>query len=290
VSILEALYTAILPVAILKFYGASEAGILALANRVVAAASLPQGALLQPLLTGGSFVYASSSSETMRLFFIKAFKAMLAISLTPLAFVACFGSMIVLVWTGQSAPTLRPILWLLCLSGLFRSFSSLTRVFYRVSGRSVMDNVQLLSMLVILACVCTLGQQIAPIGMIAGAVLAQLVGMVLIWLTFTAISPGLAMRNLMPEFLRFAIATAGILASAAMAVLIFTPLDRGPRSQAGIQLGVALLVGLAVTGPALLLTRSVSRSEVRIVVNTLRGMGGTRVSPYPNGQTVPSPL
>ena len=278
VSVLEALYSAILPVAVLKFYGASAAGVIALASRVVAAALLPQGALLQPVLSGGSFVYASATPERMRLFALKSFKATWALSFVPLAFVGCFGSMMVMAWTGQSAASLPEILLLLCLGGLFRSFSSVARVLYRVSGRSLMDNAQLLSMLLILGCVCAFGKQLGLIGMVAGAVLAQAIGMVLMWLTLTVIFQGLTVRTLMPQFLRFAAATAAILAAAALASQIGAPWSASARTLATIRLGAVSLVSMAAAVPALLLTGSVSWSEARTILDTLSDRVRTKAS------------
>jgi O-antigen/teichoic acid export membrane protein len=276
VSILEALCSAILPVAVLKFYGASAAGVLALASRVVAAALLPQGTLLQPILSGGSFVYASSTPERMRLFLLKSFNATLALSFTPLAFVGCFGTMIVLVWTGQLAGSLREVLWLLCLGGLFRSLSSLARVLYRVSGRSLMDNVQLLSMLLVLTLVCAFARQLGLLGMIAGTVFAQLGGMVLMWLTLTATFQGFTVRSLAPQILKFVVATTAILAAAVIVAHVGAPWNTGARFLAAIRLGAVTLVSLAVAGPALLLTGSVSRSEARTLLDTLRGGASVR--------------
>ncbi|HVT98156.1 MAG TPA: oligosaccharide flippase family protein, partial [Acidobacteriaceae bacterium] len=56
VSMLELLYAAILPVAVLKFFGANAAGVFALAARLVSFATLIQGSYLQAILSGGSLV------------------------------------------------------------------------------------------------------------------------------------------------------------------------------------------------------------------------------------------
>jgi O-antigen/teichoic acid export membrane protein len=274
VSILEALYSAVLPVAVLRFYGASAAGVLALAGRVVAAALLPQGALLQPILSGGSLVYASGAADRMRRFVLKSFAAMMALSFAPLAFAGCFGSMIVLVWTGQSAGSLRGVVWLLCLGGLFRCLSSLARVLYRASGGCLMDNVQLVSMLLILMSACAFARQLGLFGVLTGAALSQLVGTVLMWRTLAASVQGLAANMLLPKMLKFLAATAAILAAAALVAHVGIPWSMSTRCLTAVRLGAVSLVSLAAAGPALMLTGSVSRSEARAVLAVLGGKAG----------------
>src|SRR5260370_14966854 len=86
VNILEVLYLAILPVFILRLFGASSAGVYAVATRVATAALVAQDALALPLLSGGTVVFASGSAEQMQRFLERSFKAMIAVTLPPLAF------------------------------------------------------------------------------------------------------------------------------------------------------------------------------------------------------------
>ncbi len=55
VNLLELVYVAILPVVILKFFGADSAGIFAIASRVVASALIAQDALVLPILSGWNY-------------------------------------------------------------------------------------------------------------------------------------------------------------------------------------------------------------------------------------------
>ena len=94
VNVLELLYGAILPIVLLKFFGAEAAGGFAVAYRVVTSALIGQDALVLPILSGGTMVFASGSTEQAKLFLAKAFKVTLAAALLPLAFVAAFGTAI----------------------------------------------------------------------------------------------------------------------------------------------------------------------------------------------------
>src|SRR6202167_3826217 len=83
VNVLELLYGAVLPVVVLRFFGAESAGVFALASRVVTSALVAQDALVLPILSGGTMVFASRSIERIRLFLAKSFKVTLAASLPP---------------------------------------------------------------------------------------------------------------------------------------------------------------------------------------------------------------
>ena len=123
VNVLEVLYASILPVAVLRVFGADAAGIYALATRLVLSAVMLSDAFLVPILSGGAMVYASGSQEEMRKLIAKSFKITLGLCLFPLGFIAVFGPKMVFAWTGQADPSLPVALWLvLChefLSGHF---------------------------------------------------------------------------------------------------------------------------------------------------------------------------
>ena len=133
-SVLEVLYVAILPLTVLKFFGANAAGVYAIATRLVTAALLPQEALLQPVLSGSSMVFASGNLDHMRRLLVKALKASLLLSVVPLAIVSAFGKTIVLAWTGETSPLFEASIILVCAAGLFMSLSLLELVLYRASG------------------------------------------------------------------------------------------------------------------------------------------------------------
>ena len=103
VNVLELLYGAIVPIVVLKVFGAASAGIFALATRVVSSALVAQDALVLPILSGGTMVFASGSSERIRVFSRKVLQSDLGGSIVPSACMCrqLFGSTVIFVWTGQ---------------------------------------------------------------------------------------------------------------------------------------------------------------------------------------------
>src|SRR5205823_12293959 len=114
VNVLEVLYLAILPVTVLRSFGAEASGIYALTTRLVQVALMLPDAFLLPILSGGTMVYASGCTERMNMLIIKSFKVTLGLTLLPLAFIVTFGVSMVFVWTGQSDLSFRTALWLVC--------------------------------------------------------------------------------------------------------------------------------------------------------------------------------
>ena len=270
VSMLELLYAAVLPVAILRFFGANAAGVFALAARLVSFATLIQGSYLQAILSGGSLVYASGSVEEINAFIVKAFKAMAVLSVLPLAFIALYGAKIAFVWTGKTDPLLEGAVCLLCAGGVCRSLSSLFRVLYRVSGGAVMDNAQLLLGLGVALLLWPFGPKIGFFGMVGGVnVLGQLLGLILMALSLTSRFKGFHASTLAPTLLRFCIAAAVILGASVAALYLKLSWGMNPRALDTIQLLTASAISLLVTLPALLFTGSISRSEARAMLNTV---------------------
>ena len=177
VGILEVTYAVILPVAVLKLFGATVAGEYALAHRLVMVSLLVSEAALPPLLSSGSMVYALGSVEEIRRLLLRSFKVTFALAVMPLAFIASFGTLIIAVWTGISAAALNHMLWILCLAGLFRAMSLLQLVLYRVSGKSVMDNVRQIIRIVVIATICLFGHFLGPLGVMGGLALAEFAGL-----------------------------------------------------------------------------------------------------------------
>lgn len=116
VNVLELLYSALVSVAILRLFGAVAAGIFALALRVTSSFLIGQDALTLPILSGGTMVLATKSTERIRLFLAKSYKVTLAASLPPMAYVAAFGATLILAWTGQSNPGIRDVVFLTALA------------------------------------------------------------------------------------------------------------------------------------------------------------------------------
>ncbi|MGA7521080.1 MAG: oligosaccharide flippase family protein [Acidobacteriaceae bacterium] len=270
VSMLELLYAAVLPVAILKFFGANAAGVFALAARVVSFATLIQGSYLQAILSGGSLVYASGSAEQTNAFIVKSFKAMAVLSVLPLAFIAVYGAKIAFVWTGKTDPLLEGAVVILCAGGVCRSLSSLFRVLYRVSGGAVMDNAQLLLGLGISFALWPFSAKIGFFGVVGGMqFVGQFLGLILMGLSLSSRFKGFSASILAPTLLRFCIAAAVILGASVVALYLKVSWGISPRILDTIRLATAAGISLLVTVPALLFTGSVSRSEARTMLNTV---------------------
>jgi O-antigen/teichoic acid export membrane protein len=270
VSMLELSYAAILPVALLKFFGANAAGVFALAARLVSFATLIQGSYLQAILSGGSLVYSSGSAEQTNAFILKSFKAMAVFSVLPLAFIGVYGAKIAFVWTGKSDPLLEGAVILLCAGGVCRSLSSLFRVLYRVSGGAVMDNAQLLLGLGVAFLLWPFGPKIGFFGMVGGVqFVGQFLGLMLMGLSLTSRFKGFHASTLAPTLLRFCVAAAVILGASVVALYLKVSWGINPRLLGTIQLIIAAVISLLVAVPALLFTGSVSRSEARTILNTV---------------------
>ena len=65
-SILQTVYGAIAPVAILRAYGPNPTGVLALANRLVSPVTMLQYAFVVPILSSSAMMYAAGSTQGMR--------------------------------------------------------------------------------------------------------------------------------------------------------------------------------------------------------------------------------
>ena len=270
VSMFEALLAAVLPITILKFFGAESAGIFALAFRVVTIAGVIQGSYLQAILSGGSAVFASNSPEQTNAFIVKSFKAMSAITIIPLAFIALYGTQIAMVWTGRSDPLLRATIWLLCAGGICRSLSSLCRVLYRVSGGAVMDNVQLILALAVAFALSPLAPHIGFLPVVGGVAFGgQFLGLIVMGMSLTYRFKGFHAWVLAPNLIRFCVATLAMLAASIVASYIGVHSHINSRTLATVHLFAATAICLLVAGPALLLTGSISRNEARMMWNTI---------------------
>ena len=270
VSMLEQLYAMVLPVATLRFFGANAAGVFALAARLVGFATMIQGSYLQALLSGGSMVYASGSTEMTQAFVRNSFKAMAALSVLPLAFIALYGTKIAFVWTGKADPLLHGAILLLCAGGICRSLSSLFRVLYRVSGGAVMDNAQLILGLVLAFLLWPFGPKIGFYGMVGGVnFVGQLIGLLFMSMSLTSRFKGFHALALATILLRFCVAAGIILGASALALYVNFSWEVTPRLHDTIQLIAAATISLLLTVPALLFTGSVTRSEARTMLSNV---------------------
>jgi O-antigen/teichoic acid export membrane protein len=270
VNILEILYGAILPVAVLKFFGANAAGVFAIASRLVQAAFLPQEAFLGPILSSSSMVYASGSPEKIRQLLMKAFKMTLVLTLLPVAFVASQGTTIIMAWTGQSDPLFRVGLWLTCLAGVFRSLSLLQLVLYRSAGKTVMDNLRQVLRILLLLVISAMVHRLGFGGILAGLALTEFVGMVFMFFAMTHAFQEFRPSLLIPDSLRLAAAILPIVLVGIMVTSVPLPWSSSARMLATIRLGGVCLVTAVVAWPALLLTGALSQTERGAILDVFR--------------------
>jgi len=266
VGLLEVTYAAILPVAILKLFGATIAGEFALVQRLVGAALLIPEAAFPPILSNGSMVYATGSVQDMQQVLIKSFKITFALAILPLTFIAGFGPLIIFVWTGFSDPGLSHILWLLCAYGLFRAMSLLQLVMYRASGRSLMDNVRQVLRIVVTVPVCAVGGHIGLVGVIGGLAIAEFAGLVFMFHAISRVYEGFTPRKVYPDIVRLSAAAFIIMTASMMMVSMPLPWVDSDRLISSLKLTVVVLTAVVATWPALRLTGAVSIVELRTIM------------------------
>ncbi len=267
VNILEVLYLSILPVTVLRAFGANSSGVYALTTRVVTSALMLWEAFLLPILSGGAMVHASGSKEEMRRLIHKSFKLTLGVCLFPLTFIATFGPSIIFVWTGQADPSLPVALRLVCTAGFFSSFSSLALVLYRASGNALFDNIRQGLRIAVLLSIVTFAGKLGFYGVLAGLAVAELAGMVFmlfaIGKTFHAFHP----KDLLPDAVKLTSATACILIAGFVASRIPLTLTSNVRLAAVFDLGKVTLACLLAMWPAIWFTRSLTKAERNALVH-----------------------
>ena len=273
VNILELFYGAILPLVILKFFGAEAAGIYAVASRVVTSALIAQDALVLPILSGGTMVFASGSMEQKRLFLAKAFKATLATAMVPLAIVAAFGTAMIYAWTSESDPRFRVTLWLTALAALLKAISLLQLILYRASGRALLDNIRQVLRIMAILLVAYFGRSIGFNGVLAGMAAAELVGVVFMVFAMSATFQAFSIKTLAQDCFRIALAAVLIVAAGAVAGLVPIPWAVGDRLTATLKLGVIAFGCLVASWPALMITRAVSNAERRTMLSMILRRG-----------------
>lgn len=266
VGVLEVLYAAILPLAVLKLFGATIAGVYAVASRLVSAASLPSEAIALPLLSSGSMVYATGSREQIQLLLTNSFKATCALVMLPLAFTATYGPLIILAWTGLADPAFGLILELLCLAALVRGLSVFVLVLYRATGRALLDNVWQVLRVLVLGLVCYFANQAGFLGVIGSLAIAECIGFIFMLVVFTSIFESFSLRSLLPDSIKLLAATAIIISVGSLAMNIPLPWAGDERYLATFKLGVVSLATLVAILPAVLLTGSISRYELSAVL------------------------
>jgi O-antigen/teichoic acid export membrane protein len=269
VNLLEVLYALLLPVTILKYFGAQISGVYALATRLVTAGLMVQDALILPILSGGALILASGQSERISRFFGKAFKATVASSLAPLAFLAAFGSLIIFGWTGQSGPEFRMTMWLCCICGLFQAISRLQLILYRASGKALQDNLRQGFRLAVLVVLAFVGGPLGYYGVLTGLIFGELAGVLFMFFVMHREMPEFSVSRLVPDTFRVTAATTLVIAGGLAMTLLPTPIGAGERVTATVRLGIVSLGCLIAAFPAIVLTRSISPEEQRTILEVL---------------------
>jgi O-antigen/teichoic acid export membrane protein len=270
VNILEVLYLSIIPFTVLREFGAQTSGVYALTTRLTQTALTLPDAFLAPILSGAAMVYASSSSEQMRILVAKAFKVNLLLSFFPLAFLAVFGSSIVSAWTGQAIPEFRGILWLVCTAGFFQTISLLGLVLYRVSGNALLDNVRQGLRIVVLLAIALFARRLGLQGVLGGLALAEFVGMVFMVFAIKKTFHSFDARPVIGDAVRLATSAGLVLGACFIAErLVPSPSVIGARGFALLRLTKVGFVCMLATWPALLATRFMTRTEGSGLVRAL---------------------
>jgi O-antigen/teichoic acid export membrane protein len=279
VNVLEVLYEALLPFAILRSFGATSAGVYAVVNRVVMSAGILQDAFLPPILSGGTMVFASGSAERMRALVTKAFKTSLALSLFPLGFISVFGTLMVYAWTGETDPSFRIGFCLLSLRSLFASTALLCLVLYRVSGKALLDNVRQVLRVVLILVVIGFAPKLGFSGVLGGMAVVELIGMLFMIFALTRSYHLFRAVSLLPNAIRMTTAVALILLVGAMASYIPMPGGLEGRLPAVLKLTAVFAVCLLVAWPLALRTRAITPDDRVALVSSLFPSRKHSVSP-----------
>ena len=266
VSVLQVIYSAILPIAVMRTFGAEFTGMWALASRLLTPASMLQDSFLLPILSGGSMIYASGSTERMQALLHKAFKVTLIIAVIPLAGISAFGAKIAFAWTGERLPSFTHILILGAFAVFFSSFSQLGLVLYRVTGRALMDNLREVLRILLILPIAAFAHRLGFFGVLWGVAFIELAGMSVMMYALKRSFHTLRSRAVLADFLKLSLAATFMVIVGLLALHIPLPTIAAARLYTGIQLAVVCAAVLLAAWPALAITRSISAAEARIVL------------------------
>jgi len=261
VNTLELAYGAVVPLVLLKFFGATTAGIFAVASRLVTSALIAQDALILPILSGGALVFASRELAQIRVFLAKAFKMALALTIPPLALVSAFGPTMVMAWTGQTAPEFMRVICLTAIAGQFRAISLLQLVLYRATGRALLDNIRQVLRIVVILIVARFQNTLGFEGVLAGMAVAELIGVIFMFFAMSSTFRGFSIKILTQDTLRILGATLLLVTAGAFAAKVPLPWRMTDRIEAFERLAKIGIACLIVSWPAVLLTKALSGAE-----------------------------
>lgn len=269
VNMLEIVYQAVVPIALLRVFGADAAGVYAVAGRLQGSAAMLPDSLLPSILSGGARVYASNSAEEMRRLIDKATKVTIAVTLFPISFIAVFGPLILYVWTGTTNASYQLALTLVGLTAFFGCLSLLGLVLYRVSGRALLDNIRQVLRIVSVLSVGLFAKHLGLAGVLGGLALSEFVGMVFMGYAMSATFAGFRLKDVLNDFARMSAAAAMILGAGLLASHAPLPQLASLRVLAALRLAAACIGCLIALWPALYLTGSVTAGERRMLIDML---------------------
>jgi len=262
-NLLEVLYSSIIPLALLRVFGANSSGIFAVVTRVATSANMLQDAFLTPILSGATMIFASGSADRMQALIKKAFKVTFALAVLPLGFIAGFGPTLAFAWTGQQDPAFRATFWLVCCALVFRASSMLSFVLYRTSGRALLDNVVQVLRTICLIAVVALARKLGFDGVLAGMVLTEFVGMSVMLFALTRTFDLFRAKSLLPDAVRLLAASVLILGAGALVSHLPFPFHVEGRFAATMRIFEICLACLIVGWPSLAWTGSITPAEGR---------------------------
>lgn len=263
VNILEIVYGSIVPIALLRVYGSNAAGIYAVASRVVGAVGLLSDSFLTPVLSGASMVYASDMGERSLRLIVKAYRAVLVLSVLPFGFTAVFGATLVYAWTAQTDPLFRLTFWLMSATALFRSLSLLSLVLYRASGEAIIDNVRQFLRILLLIIVAVLAPTIGFYGLLSGLGIAEVAGLLLMLIAIHRVFPRFPPKIMIWDCLRIIFAAGIVLAVGSLGYLVKLAPTIDGRSSVVLQLIITTCLCIISLWPAVRLTRCITEEEQR---------------------------
>jgi O-antigen/teichoic acid export membrane protein len=274
-NVMEVIYNAMMPIAILRAFGADATGVLALAARLVSPVVMCIYAFMVPMLSGSAMVFASGSSERMKVLVRNASKATLGMTLIPLALASSFGTSVIYAWTGQRDSRLQIALYLICIGTLFQAFSGLCLTFYRASGRALVDNLREVLRISALLPIVIYARHLGFTGALMGVTVVEFIGMT--FMLFALRTAGVAFegKKLLGDLARFIVAAATIIVAGKIASRIPLPAVGSVRAFETLRLAVIGIAVLLTSFPALYLSRALSKADLNSIMNVFRPRGRT---------------
>ena len=269
-SVLQLTYGALIPVVVLRAYGADAAGIYAVANRLAQPVTMCNNALLLPILSSGAMVYATGASERLKGLLAKSFKVTLAMTIAPLTLISIFGVSVVQAWTGQTDPAFHYAISLVCLGLLFQSLSQLGLVLYRAAGGAVIDNVREIVRLLAFVPAVLMSHRFGFKGVLAWMAGAEFVGMLVMFSELRKSRYAFDLKLLLSDALKLSAATLGLVAFAAAAAYLIPEPASSIRVAAITRVAVAGVAALVAAYPALRMTSAITKSEMRSILQVFR--------------------